>query len=77
MPWFNQGPAQGRLEYWPMASVQAGVVTQAQVEGLPSAPSRTQQLLAQPSTWTHIFVILSFVYLVGIYLGMIRIERRG
>jgi hypothetical protein len=77
MPWLTQAPAASRSELWPMSGVQAGVVAQAQVEGLPSAPTRNQILLSQPATWSHIWVVLALAYLVGIYLGMIRVERRG
>lgn len=60
-----------------MAGIQAGVVTQAQVEGLPSSPSSTQLALGMPATWTYIWVAAAFVYLLGVYLGTIRISRRG
>jgi hypothetical protein len=60
-----------------MAGIQAGVVTEAQVEGLPTQPSGFALALNQPATWTYIWVLLALVYLVGIYLGMIRITRRG
>lgn len=59
-----------------MAGIAAGVVTEADVEGLPTAPSGTQLALGQPATWAYIWVGLAVVYLVGIYLGMIRIARR-
>lgn len=77
MPWEFGTHAAGRLEYWPMAGIAAGVVTESQVEGFPSAPTRMELSLQNPSTWSYIWVALSFVYLVGIYLGMIRVSRKG
>ena len=76
MVWEFRSPACGRLEYWPMAGITAGVVTEAQVEGLPGPPTSTQLALGQPATWTYIWVILSFIYLFGIYMGMINITRK-
>lgn len=58
-----------------MAGIQAGVVTEAQVEGLPTT-SKTSIALSNPATWAYIWVALAVIYLVGIYLGMIRIARR-
>jgi hypothetical protein len=65
------------MEYWPMASISAGVVTEAQVEGLPTPPTSTQLALSQPATWTYIWVTVAFLYILGVYLGTIRITRRG
>lgn len=77
VPW-RYGPQSSRLEFWfPMAGIQAGVVTEAQVNGLPQQPSAVSQSLQSPATWAYIWVALSFAYLVMIYLGMIRISRRG
>lgn len=59
-----------------MASVEAGVVGQAEVNGLPRQPGKATLALGEPSTWAYIFVAASFVYLLGIYMGMIRISRR-
>ena len=59
-----------------MAGIKAGVVTEAQVEGFPSAPTSTQLALGSPATWSYIWVILAFLYLFGIYTGMIRVSRR-
>lgn len=77
MPWNFRPSAMGSLEIFPMASISAGVVTEADVEGLPTAPSSTQLALGMPATWTYIWVGLAFLYLVGIYTGMIRISRKG
>ena len=60
-----------------MAGVEAGVVGQVEVNGMPTAPSKGQRALGQPSTWTYIWVAAAFIYLFGIYMGMIRIGRRG
>jgi len=57
-------------------SVNAGVVTADQVEGLPSAPSGLQLTFGLPASWTYLWVGLAFLYLIGIYLGMIRVTRR-
>lgn len=57
-------------------SVNAGVVTADQVEGLPSPPSGLQLTLGLPASWTYIWVALAFLYLIGIYMGMIRVTRR-
>lgn len=66
-----------RLEFFPMAGVEAGVVGQAEVNGLPTGPSGVGRFLQEPANWTYIWVALAVIYLVGIYLGMIRISRRG
>lgn len=59
-----------------MAGIQAGVVTDVQVNGLPQQPSALSLSLQSPATWSYIWVALAFAYLIGIYLGMIRISRR-
>lgn len=60
-----------------MAGISAGVVTEAQVEGLPTGPSKMAISFSSPATWSYIWVTLSFLYLFGIYMGMIRITKRG
>jgi hypothetical protein len=61
-----------------MAFVSAGVVGEAEVNGLPQQPTRLSLSLQSPATWTYIWVALSALYLVFIYTGMIRISsRRG
>lgn len=60
-----------------MAQVQAGVVGDVEVNGLPQQPGGLAMSLQSPATWTYIWVALALVYLIGIYLGMIRISRRG
>lgn len=77
MPWLIDTPVSGRLEFWPMAGIQAGVVTEAQVEGLPTAPTSFQLALNTPATWSYIWVAAAFLYLICIYTGMVRISRRG
>jgi hypothetical protein len=74
MPWVFRPNAFGEIT---MAGISAGVVTEAQVEGLPTAPSSTQIALGQPATWAYIWVALAFLYILGIYVGTIRISRRG
>lgn len=76
MPWQFRPSAYGELEFWPMPGISAGVVTEAQVEGLPTQPSGFALALNSPATWAYIWVALAFVYLIGIYVGMIRISRR-
>lgn len=79
MGWDFRPTACGEMEYWPMAGIgiNAGVVTADQVEGLPSQPTGLQLTLGLPASWTYIWVALAFLYLIGIYLGMIRVSRRG
>jgi len=60
-----------------MAGIQAGVVTEAQVEGLPSAPTSVQLALSSPATWSYIWVGAAFLYLIAIYTGMLNISRKG
>lgn len=60
-----------------MAGLAAGVVTEAQVNSQPSQPSKLSASLQNPATWSYIWVSLAFLYLIGIYLGMIVIRRRG
>jgi hypothetical protein len=60
-----------------MPGLAAGVVTEAQTNGFPSQPSKMGLSLQSPATWSYIWVALAFAYLVGIYLGMIVIKRRG
>lgn len=69
--------AQGEMEFFPMAGVEAGVVGQVEVNGLPQQPGKARLALSEPSTWAYIWVAASLLYLMGIYFGMIRISRRG
>ena len=59
-----------------MAGVAAGVVTEAQVNGIPAPRGKLAHSLSNPAAWSYIWVVVSFLYLVGIYLGMVRISRR-
>lgn len=77
MPWPYDTYAASRLEIFPMAGIAAGVVTEAQVNGIPAPQSKLAHSLSNPATWSYIWVALSFFYLVGIYVGMIRISRKG
>lgn len=61
-----------------MAGVAAGVVTEADVSSQPSNGGGGSGLsLQDPATWSYIWVALSILYLFGVYMGMIRIIRRG
>lgn len=60
-----------------MAGIAAGVVTEAQVNGMPSTPTKFQTSLASTATWSYIWTGAAFVYLLGIYLGFITLSRRG
>lgn len=60
-----------------MAGLAAGVVTEAQANSLPSAPSKMSASLQNPATWSYIWVGLAFAYLISIYLGMIVVRRKG
>lgn len=60
-----------------MAGLAAGVVTEAQVNSQPSQPSKMAVSLQNPATWSYIWAALAFLYLLGIYLGMIVVRRRG
>lgn len=77
MTWRISQPAASRLEIFPMAGIAAGVVTEAQVNGIPAPQGKLAHSLSNPATWSYIWVVLSFLYLVGIYLGMVRITRKG
>lgn len=60
-----------------MAGLAAGVVTEAQVNtGMPT-PSRFSGLLESPATWSYIWTILAFAYLVMIYMGTLVIRKKG
>ena len=78
MGWEFRPVACGKLESG-MAGfgVQAGVVTDDQVEGLPSAPSGLQLTFSLPASWSYLWVGAAFAYLIMIYLGMIRVTSRG
>lgn len=76
MPWLIESSAASRLEFFPMAGIAAGVVGQAEVEGMPAPAGRLRHSLSNPATWSYIWVAAAFLYLLGIYLGMIRITRR-
>lgn len=60
-----------------MAGVEAGVVGQVEVNGMPRQPGKAQLALSEPSTWAYIWAAAALLYLIGIYLGMIRITRKG
>lgn len=61
-----------------MAGLAAGVVTEAQANtNFSGTPSKLSASLSNPATWSYIWAGLAMLYLVGIYLGMIVIRRRG
>lgn len=60
-----------------MAGIAAGVVTEAEVNGIPAPRGKLAHSLSNPATWSYIWVTVSFLYLFAIYFGMIRIGRKG
>lgn len=60
-----------------MAGLAAGVISEAQVNSQPQAPSKMSAMLSDPGTWSVIWTAAAFFYLIAIYLGMIVIRRRG
>jgi hypothetical protein len=60
-----------------MAGFSAGVHTEAELNAQPAAASKTSRMLADAGTWSFIWVAVAFLYLALIYLGYIRIVRRG
>lgn len=60
-----------------MSGIAAGVVTAAEVNGLPQQPGGLALSLQSPGTWAYVWIGAAFLYLIGIYLGMIQISRRG
>ena len=61
-----------------MAGISAGVVTAGDVNSpLPATGSSSKWSLQSPATWAYIWTSLAVLYLVGIYLGSIRIRARG
>lgn len=60
-----------------MAGIQAGVVAGADLYSQPSQPSGWTANLGSPATWVTIEVGVAVLYLVGIYIGAIRIAGRS
>lgn len=60
-----------------MPQVAAGVVGAAELYSQPAADTKWSTSLAQPGTWSYIWVSAAFLYLIGIYVGAIRIAGRG
>lgn len=58
-----------------MAGIAAGVVTESQANGMPSAPSKFQLSLKSPATWSYIWTGTAFLYLLGIYVGFISLRK--
>jgi hypothetical protein len=65
----------GKVDF--MAGIAAGVVTEAQVNGMPTAPSKLQMSLSSTATWSYLWTGAALVYLVGIYVGFITLNRRA
>lgn len=63
----------GKVDF--MAGIAAGVVTESQVNGMPSAPTKFQLSLSSTATWSYIWTGAAFVYLLGIYLGFITLRK--
>lgn len=59
-----------------MPQVQAGVVGAAELYSQPAADTRWSMNLAQPGVWSYIWVGIALTYLIGIYIGAIRISGR-
>lgn len=56
-----------------MAGLAAGVVTASDVNSPSAQPSKAQRSLANPATWSYIWTGAAAFYLIGIYVGMIRV----
>jgi hypothetical protein len=57
--------------------VSAGIVAGADIYSQSSQPSAMSASLGNPATWSYIWVGIAVMYLVGIYVGAIRIAGRG
>lgn len=57
--------------------VSAGIVAGADIYSQSSQPSALGASLGNPATWSYIWVGVALMYLVGIYVGAIRIAGRG
>jgi len=60
-----------------VASVQAGVVAGADLYSQPATPTGFSASLQSPGTWTYLWVGFALLYLIGIYVGAIRVAGRG
>lgn len=60
-----------------VAEVSAGVVAGADLYSQPSAPKGKFMVNFQdPATWAYVWIGVSLLYLVGVYVGAIRISGR-
>jgi hypothetical protein len=75
VPFIPARPIAGRIDI--MAGFQVGVNTEADVNSQPGPQSKSSLMLQDAGTWSYIWLALAFAYLIGIYIGMIRISRRG
>lgn len=57
--------------------VQAGIVGGADIYAQSTQPGAISASLQNPATWSYIWVGIAMLYLVGIYVGAIRIAGRG
>lgn len=60
-----------------LPGVSAGIVAGADLYSQPSQPTKLSASLGNPGTWSYIWVGVALLYLVGIYIGAIRIAGRG
>lgn len=56
-----------------MAGVEAGIVAGADIYSQPSS-SKWGTALGNPGVWSYLWVGIALLYLVGIYVGAIRIQ---
>jgi len=70
-------PVAGRIETMASAGFKVGVNTEADVNSQPGPQSKAALMFGDAGTWSYVWLALAFLYLIGIYLGMIRISRRG
>lgn len=56
--------------------VSAGIVAGADIYSQSSQPGALSASLGAPATWSYIWVGIALLYLVGIYVGAIRIASR-
>lgn len=71
MPTFPKPRFHGEIEL--MAGIAAGVVGAAEVNSQPSQTGGGS--MQSPATWATIWFIVSVLYLLGIYYGMISLRR--
>lgn len=60
-----------------MAEIEAGIVAGGQIYSQQPATGKFNASLSTPATWTYIWVGIAVLYLIGIYIGAIRIAGRS